>query len=255
VTYERVIDKDHVVSMLIHSASKEGKSTLSSTAPAPILVIDAEGSWKFIDHIGYRGTKPLRKITWNPVTEPVPRYDDTWDVARVHVDSWQTMVAIFQALTQYDHDFVSIVLDSITEIQRRCKANIRTGSALMDQQRWGQLLDSMDGLIRGFRDLTLQPNTIRCVVFNCEMAMHNGQWRPFMQGGIRDTLPYWVDICGVLYTEVEAGSEGNVKHKKLLIGAGINPAYVVGERVQGRLPDIIQEPNIADMLAAIYPNR
>lgn len=250
---ERLIDKENVLSMLIHSASKEGKSTLSSTAPTPILVLDAEGSWKFIDTVGYRGTRPLRKRNWNPLVEGVPRYDGTWDVVRVHVESWQTMIEVYRHLTQTEHDFVSIVLDSITEVQRRCKTNIRTGSSLMDQQRWGQLLDQMDGLIRGFRDLTLQPNTIRCVVFIAETVFKDGQWRPFMQGQIRDTMPYWVDICGVLYTEMEGGADGNVKRKKLLIGAGVNPAYVVGERVQGRLADIISEPNIADMLSAVYP--
>lgn len=244
---------EDVLSILIHSASKEGKSTLSSTAPLPLLVLDAEGSWKFIDTVGYRSSTPLRKVNWNPLREAVPRYDGTWDVVRVHVDSWQTMQEVYRHLTQREHDFQSIVLDSITEVQRRCKANIRTGSAQMDQQRWGQLLDQMDGLIRGFRDLALLPNTIRCVVFISETVMKDGAWRPFMQGQIRDTMPYWVDILGYLYTALEASGDQTVKTKKLLIGAGVNPAYVVGERVQGRLPDIVDDPNISAMLAAVYP--
>lgn len=244
---------EDVLSILVHSASKEGKSTLSSTAPLPLLVLDAEGSWKFIDTVGYRSSTPLRKVNWNPLREAVPRYDGTWDVVRVHVDSWQTMQEVYRHLTQREHDFQSIVLDSITEVQRRCKANIRTGSAQMDQQRWGQLLDQMDGLIRGFRDLALLPNTIRCVVFISETVMKDGAWRPFMQGQIRDTMPYWVDILGYLYTALEASGDQTVKTKKLLIGAGVNPAYVVGERVQGRLPDIVDDPNIAAMLAAVYP--
>lgn len=244
---------EDVLSILVHSASKEGKSTLSSTAPLPLLVLDAEGSWKFIDTVGYRSSTPLRKVNWNPLRETVPRYDGTWDVVRVHVDSWQTMQEVYRHLTQREHDFQSIVLDSITEVQRRCKANIRTGSAQMDQQRWGQLLDQMDGLIRGFRDLALLPNTIRCVVFISETVMKDGAWRPFMQGQIRDTMPYWVDILGYLYTALEASGDQTVKTKKLLIGAGVNPAYVVGERVQGRLPDIVDDPNIAAMLAAVYP--
>lgn len=244
---------EDVLSILVHSASKEGKSTLSSTAPLPLLVLDAEGSWKFIDTVGYRSSTPLRKVNWNPLREAVPRYDGTWDVVRVHVDSWQTMQEVYRHLTQREHDFQSIVLDSITEVQRRCKANIRTGSAQMDQQRWGQLLDQMDGLIRGFRDLALLPNTIRCVVFISETVMKDGAWRPFMQGQIRDTMPYWVDILGYLYTALEASGDQTVKTKKLLIGAGVNPAYVVGERVQGRLPDIVDDPNISAMLAAVYP--
>lgn len=251
---DRVIDTDNVASFLVFSDSKEGKSTLTSTAPLPLLVLDAEGSWKFIDEVGYKSGVPLRKKPWNPMKEAIPRYDGTWDVVRVHVDSWETMQQVYLHLTQTEHDFVTIVLDSITELQRRCKANIRSVSPQMDQQRWGQLLDAMDGVIRGFRDLTLMPNTIRCVIFVSEMAMKDGKWRPYMQGQIRDTMPYWVDACGCLFTELRPNGDQQVKVKRLLIGAGVSPAHVVGERFQGRLPDIVDDPNFTEMMKAIYPS-
>lgn len=239
--------------MLIHADSKEGKSTLTSTAPTPHLVLDAEGSWKFIDERGFKSGKPLRKKNWNPMTEVVPRWDDTWDVVRVHVDSWQTLRQTYLHLTQSEFDFVSLTTDSVTEAQRRCKANIR-GEGQMQIQQWGQLLDQMDGLIRGFRDLMFLPNPLRCVTFVAETVQKDGKWRPFMQGQIRDTMPYWVDICGYLFTEMQADGDAHRKVKKLLVGAGVNPAYIAGERVQGRLPDIIENPNIQDMMDAVYPH-
>lgn len=242
--------------MLVHANSKEGKSTLTSTVPFPALIMDAEGSWKFIDEIGYKSGRPLRKKKWDPLTEPLPRYDGTWDVVHVHVGDWATMQRIYQHLTQVEHDFVSLVLDSITEIQRRCKKNIKS-SGQMQIQEWGALLDAMDGLIRSFRDLTLlNSNAIRCVVFIAETINKDGMWRPNMQGQIRDNMPYWVDICGWLFTELTPDDKGNIigKRKKMLIGAGIFPQYLAGERVQGRLPDIVENPNIAAMLAAVYPS-
>lgn len=251
---ERRIDKENVASWLVHADSKEGKSTLTSTAPFPHLVLDAEGSWKFINQQGFQSGVPLRKRAWNPLTEEIPRWDDTWDVCRVHVDSWQTMQAVYAHLIQAEHDFVSLTVDSITEAQRRCKANIRTGSAQMDQQAWGRLLDAMDALIRGFRDLTLQPNTLRCVIFVAETALKDGRWRPFMQGQIRDTLPYFVDGCGFLYTDLRAVGDQQVKTKRLLIGAGFSPAHIVGERFQGLLPDVIDDPNFTKMMNMIYPD-
>ncbi len=250
----RIIEKDQVLSMLIHADSKEGKSTLTSTAPTPHLVLDAEGSWKFIDERGFKSGLPLRKKNWNPLNEPMPRFDDTWDVIRVHVDSWLTLQQTYVHLTQSEHDFVSLTLDSVTEAQRRCKANIR-GNGPMQIQQWGQLLDQMDGLIRGFRDLMFLPNTLRVVTFIAETVMKEGKWRPFMQGQIRDTMPYWVDICGYLFTELQPDGEQTRKVKKLLVGAGVNPAYIAGERVQGRLPDIIDNPNIQSMMDAVYPNK
>lgn len=245
---------DEVLSVLIHAHSKEGKSTLTSTVPLPALIMDVEGSWKFIDKIGYKSDKPLRKKKWNPNTEPIPRYDGTWDVVYVNVDSWAMMQLIYRYLTEQQHDFVSLVLDSITEIQRRCKKNIKSTGQFQIQE-WGALLDAMDQLIRGFRDLTLLDNTVRCVVFVSETIMRDGVWRPNMQGQIRDNMPYWVDICGWLFTELRNDQQGNIlaKEKKLLIGAGLYPQYLAGERVQGRLPDIITNPNIAAMLAAVYP--
>jgi hypothetical protein len=219
-------------------------------------VLDAEGSWKFIDEAGFRSGKPLRKKTWNPLTEPVPRVtaDDPWDLVRVNVHSWEVMSHTYRHLVQSEHDFASVTLDSVTEAQRRCKKNIRAGTEQMQHQQWGQLLDQMDGLIRGFRDLTLLPNSIRVVNFVSETVMKDGKWRPYMQGQIRDTIPYFVDICGYLFTELRPNGDRQDKVKRLLIGAGVNPGYLAGERVQGRLPDIIDDPNIADMLAKVYPN-
>jgi hypothetical protein len=253
LTYERVIERERVLSLLIHANSKEGKSTLTSTAPTPHLVLDAEGGWKFIDEMGFKTGRKLRKRLWDPLQEPIPRFDDTWDVVRVHVDSWLTLKQVDAYLRQAEHDFVSLTADSITEAQRRCKANIK-GTGPMQIQQWGQLLDDMDALIRGFRDLVLLPNTLRVITFIAETKMWDGQWRPHMQGQIRDTLPYWVDICGYMFTELRAGDgEVQTKIKRLLIGAGVNPAYIAGERTQGRLPDIIDNPDISAMLAAVYP--
>lgn len=251
---ERVIERERVLSQLFFANSKEGKSTLTSTAPTPHLVLDAEGSWKFIDEQGFKSGRPLRKINWDPQFESIPRWDDTWDVCRVDVDSWQTLRTTRDHLRQYEHDFVSLTLDSVSEAQRRCKAVIK-GTGPMQIQQWGQLLDDMDELIRGFRDLATQPNTLRVVTFVAENFMKDGVWRPYMQGQIRDTMPYWVDICGFLFTEMRPDGDAQVKVKKLLIGAGVSTAHIVGERVQGRLPDIIENPDISAMLAAVYPTK
>ena len=113
----------------------------------------------------------------------------------------------------------------------------------------------MNGLIRGFRDLAHLDNPIRCVVFIAETKLEEGKWRPFMQRHIRYTSPYSVHICGYHYTEMTPNGDQLDKVKKLLIGAGVNPAYVAGERVQGRLPDTVTDPNISAMLAAVYPRK
>lgn len=246
-------DKTDVISMLIHARAKAGKSTLTSTCPLPMLVLDAEGSWKFINEVGFKSGVKLRKKRWDPSREEIPRHDGTWDVVLVSVNSWRTMQLVYQYLTQREHDFQSIVLDSITEVQRRCRTNLK-GSEAMQIQDWGVLLAQMDALIRGYRDLTLEvSNPVRCVVFIAETKLRDGQWKPYMQGQIAETMPYWVDVVGWLYTHMmnDAAGQPTVPHKVLHVGP--SEYWESGERVQGRVPDAILDPNISKIIDTIYP--
>jgi AAA domain-containing protein len=218
---------DQRISMLVHAASKAGKSTLTSTAPAPVLVLDAEGSWRFI---------PVRKTYWDPVNPP-PAVDGTWDACIVSVRDWDTVMRVYNWMIQYETGFVSVVVDSVTEIQRRCKQNLK-GTDAMKIQDWGVLLTLMDNVIRGFRDLTLiQWSSVRCVVFVAETKQREDKmWAPHMQGAIATSMPYWVDIIGYLYPDFDIDGNGQptVEVRRLLIGP--NAQFVTGERVQGRLP-------------------
>lgn len=241
----------NALSLLVHAGTKTGKSTLSSTAPLPICVLDAEGGWRFIRKAGFDG-KPLRKKHWNPALGPPPSYDGTWDVCIVTVTQWETLTQVYAWLTQSPHDFRSLVLDSITEMQRRLKANLR-GTEQMRIQDWGDLLTRMDALIRGFRDLTIVPtNNIDVVVFIAETEEKNGKWRPAMQGQISRSAPYWMDVIGYLYVEPTLDKDGQAtgKVRKLLVTP--HPQIEAGERVQGVLGDVITDPNVLTMYDTIF---
>ena len=62
----------------------------------------------------------------------------------------------------------------------------------------------------------------------------------------------FVDICSFL--EIERQENGDAFKNVRVLTVGPHPTKETGERVAGRLPDIIEEPNISAMLAAIYPN-
>lgn len=244
------------LSLLIHAPAKTGKTTMTTTVPTPFVALDAEGGWKFVREAGYKSGTPLRRIEWDPNQGPPPRYDGSWDFAHVNVRKWADLTNAYQYLARPDqHDFRSAVMDSVTEAQRKLKTNLR-GMEQMRIQDWGDLLMHMDKLIRDMRDLVLlpQPNPLQVVVFIAETEMKDGQWRPAMQGQIGRSLPYWVDVCGYLYTEKALDSNGQAigKSKKLLIAEGVLPTVVAGERVQGLLPDIIDSPNITNMVSKIY---
>jgi hypothetical protein len=239
-------DKPRVLSVLVHASSKVGKSTLASSAPTPHLVLDAEGSWKFIKK---------RKIYWD-VRKPVPRWtpEAEWEVCIVNVSSWQDIQTAYTLLSQREHDFRSVSLDSITEVQRRLKANLK-GTEALQIQDWGSLLTLMDDQIRKFRDLITQnTNPVECVVMIAETAERNGKWRPHMQGAIAAQLPYMVDICGYLFVEQELDADGQPTKKVRKLYIGSHPSFETGERVQGTLPDNVSDPNIDQMIKTIYDN-
>jgi hypothetical protein len=244
------------LSCLVHAPAKVGKTTLSSTAPPPICVLDAEGGWRFVREAGYKSGVMLRRIEWDPMKGPPPRWDGTWDYCHVVIRQWQTLTQAYNYFVRTDlHDFRSLIFDSVTEGQRKLKTNLR-GMDQMRIQDWGDLLMHMDKIIRDMRDLVLlpEPNPLKFVMFIAETEMKDGMWRPAMQGQIGRALPYWVDICGYLFTEKTTDSNGQAtqKFKKMLIGEGVVPTIVAGERVQGALPDVVDNPNITTMMKTIF---
>lgn len=244
------------LSLLVHAHSKTGKSTLGATAPLPIVAFDAEGGTKFLPASefleGLYG-HPFRILHWDPA-QPPPAYDGTWEMCVATITSWQDFVNAAMWLTQGQHHFTSLVVDSITEIQRRLKKNL-VGSESMKMQNWGDLLTKMDDAIRGLRDLTINPyNPIRVAVFIAETRQIEGKFKPYMQGQISTALPYWMDIVGYLYTEMIPDAQGQptLPVRKLLVNQ--TALYEAGERVQGRVGPVIDDPRIYSIVDAVYPH-
>lgn len=247
---------ERTLSVLVHAASKTGKTTFAASAPPPIVMLDAEGGTKFLpaspsltEALGH----PLRTVRWDP-QHPPPRHDGSWDAAIVSVRDWQTVRLAYQWLATGDHDFHSLVVDSITEIQRRCREQLR-GTEQMQIQDWGQLLSLMDAVIRKYRDLTIDPhNPIQVSVFVAETRRGNdGRWIPYMQGQISIALPYWMDIVSYLYVDNELDDNGQATRQVRRLLVGPDPQFESGERVQGAVGPIISDPNITTILQQIYP--
>lgn len=248
------------LSMLVHAHSKTGKTTLSATAPKPIAYADAEGGSKFLpgsEALARKLGRPLVMIEWD-VMQPPPVWDGTWDIAVVRVSDWGTVQRMYQWLQTGQHTFQTVVIDSISEIQRRAKSQL-VGTEQMKIQDWGQLLTIMDSVIRGFRDFTNDPrNPIRCSVFIAESRQdQKGKTVPYMQGQIAVSLPYWMDVVGYLYVDQAQGTDPStgqpvaVPVRRLLVAQ--HPQYEAGERVQGLVGPVIDDPDISVILDKVYP--
>lgn len=190
---------------------------------------------------------------WDGNDKP-PEPDGTWDACIVIINDFNILTRVYQWMQFGQHGFRSILVDSISEIQRRCKAAIQSPTEMQTQQFWGQLLVRMDEIIRGIRDLTLHPtNPLTVAMFIAETRMNQqGKWIPYLQGQIAIALPYWMDIVGYLFVQQLQAPDGSPTGivRRLLVGP--HPQYESGERVQGKVGPVIDNPNIEVMLETIY---
>lgn len=206
------------LSFLVHGMPKAGKSTFADSGPVPRLSLDVEGSsfWT-----------PSRKIYWDPMCQPPPVPDGTWDTAIVLVREARTVMEVYRVLNSGQHPFNSASMDSVTEVQQRVIDDLAKGQQ-MDRDKWGALLRQVNAMVRAYRDLITHPvHPLWTMTFVAGTHQRDGRWRPMLQGQAQDYLPYYVDVLGYL----DAQPNGS---RHMLIGP--HPQFETGERLGGRLP-------------------
>lgn len=235
------------LSMCLHAYAKVGKSTIGGSGVAPSLIIDAEGSTKFL---------LIRKISWDPWRQPPPVWDGSWDAAVVSVRKIDDMVKVFDVLMMGQHWFNTVVIDSISEIQRKLKLSMQGLDAEMEYKLWDQLLRQMDYILRGIRDLQDHPTRpVPCTIFISESmsdAKKGNKLVPNIQGKMGTILPYLFDLIGYMEMVPLPGVDGQVQldtttgsvMQTRRIHLVQNARWEAGERVQGRFGTHIDVPLI-----------
>jgi AAA domain-containing protein len=244
--------------MIVHAETKVGKSTFANTTPAPRLLLDSEAAYRFL---------PGTKVFWDPLRDEPPIigqgridpadptvYQVDWETCVVIVRDYTVMIRAVEWLTSGRHPFVSVVVDSISEIQKRCKDNIRSLDEQMDQRRWGSLLDHMEALVRTLRDLTEHPTKpIQAIVLTAMTSQRDGKWRPYVQGQLATTMPYFLDVIGYLYKQdIPSDDPSQPAHRVRRLLTANHPQFEAGERVQGRLPDVLDNPTVPMILDMVF---
>lgn len=237
---------DRALTVLVHGASKAGKTTFANTAPYPRLLFDVESASRFLNCV---------KVVWDPMREAPPVADGTWDTCIVYVREYETIKKGYEWLQTGQHQFRSVIIDSISELQVRCAEQI-AGRGQMQTQHWGELLRDMAGLCRDLRDLTMHAtNPLEAVVLTAMTRNQDDIWKPYLQGQLGVVAPYFFDITGYLYVETEQPdpTAAPVEVRRLLTRK--HPQYEAGERVGGRLPAVLDNPSIEQMLDTIFGPR
>ena len=227
------------MSILVHADTKVGKSTLAATCPKPMVFFDVEAAHRFLD-------PKFRRTFWNPLTEPPPQCDGSWDIAVVIVREYSVLVRGMEWLRSGQHCFRSIALDSISELQKKCQAQL-TGTEAMKMQTWGELLRHMEGLVNDMRDLTEHPtNPIEALIITAMTEFRDDKWRPYVQGQLRTILPYKLDVVGYAYVhdipDPNDPMAEPTQWRRMIVSK--NAQFEAGERVRGRLGKVVEQNDL-----------
>ena len=230
-------DVERSLTIMVYGESKVGKSSFAVTAPYPRLMLDVEGGHRFL---------PINVKYWDPLTEEPPVADGTWDTVVVKVNDYDVVMKAFQWLQSGKHQFKSLIIDSISELQVKCMDNI-AGTEQMKMQQWGELLRHMGALLRDLRDLTMHPTQPLEAVVLTAMARkgQDGVYRPYLQGQLAIQAPYFYDILGAITVETVPNPDpmqAPYKVRKMYVER--TPEYEAGERVQGRLGKVVEQGDL-----------
>jgi hypothetical protein len=229
----KVATRASYMNCMIYGDSGTGKTHLAGSADAvpelrPVLMIDFEG-----------GTESL-----------VRHYPE---VQQVRVETWTEMQAVYDELHRGQHGFQTVILDSLTEIQKFNMYNIMEELATkrpdLDQdvpgmREWGKNLEQMRKFVRGFRDLKM--NTIFTALKKEDRNEKTGMVTtlPSLSGKLAGEVAAFLDIVAYYYVK-RVGSGEEAVDKRLLLTK--KTETVVAKDRTGTLPLILEDPDMKMM--------
>ena len=232
IKLQRVADVDPHFNLLIYGKSGVGKTRLAGSAHAVpemkrVLYIDIEG-----------GVLTLRK--------------EFPGVERLRITAWKEMQAVYDALYAGGHGFSTVILDSLTEIQKfnmnEIMLKLIEGKDERDMdvpslREWGKNLEQTRRFVRAFRDLPLN------VIFTAlEREDKDRAGRPLklpsLSGKMAGEVAAFLDI--VLYYNIkEVTEDGEPKQVRVLQSAATEST--VAKDRSGLLPPILVDPDMEQL--------
>jgi hypothetical protein len=218
------------MNLLVYGESGVGKTILSGSADAvpemrPVLHIDIEG-----------GTLSLAN------THP--------DVNVVRVENWDQMQAVYDELHSGRTEYRTVVLDSLTEIQKFSMYNIMQRVVAADPGRdpdipsmreWGKNIEQIRKLVRAFRDLPM--NSIFTALAKSDKDTRTGtiSKKPYLSGKLSDEVAAFLDVVVYYYVKNVKEDDKTVQKRLLLTAATDN---TVAKDRSGKLPMILEAPTM-----------
>jgi hypothetical protein len=129
------------------------------------------------------------------------------------VDSWEGVKKAFDYVTENQHKYQWIIVDSLTDVNKRVIEDVTENSKeeIMSQRQWGQVTSRMERFIRFIRDLKTN------VCFVCLSAGDKNDLTgeitqlPSLTGRLKEEMPAYLDINGYMYTVEDRQNPGQVQ--------------------------------------------
>jgi hypothetical protein len=227
------------INMLIYGEPGAGKTVLAGSADAvaemsPVLVADVEG-----------GAFSLRAF--------YPKVDV------VRVTSIMDLANILEALKAGESEYKTVVLDSLTEIQKMVMSVIMQQVVIEDPERdpdipsireWGKNSEQIRKIVRRFRDLPM--NVIFTALLDSDKDPKTNKVKhyPSLPGKLKREIPGFVDIVAFLYNkDVQLEGDDEARDHRLLLTKSTE-SHICKDR-SNNLEPVMADPDMISIHRAV----